>query len=586
MKKFNKKFGLLGWLLLFSVIAMGSKIGGDITRFGTLTGTDIELQLGEGRIVWDSATSKMQFSNDSGGITKDIGSGGGGGGGQNFFSDKSFDAESGLTGWTNGGGGTFVLNSSTPINGENDFAWNASAQNDFLRTDLIAIPEKFKGQACEANFTYSGLTSDLVRPQVTDSSDIKLPGATFQNQVDGSEFLQTQTGIVQRTIFFICPSAGDIKFQFLQTAVGNPVLMNFDDVHIGELIGLKQSVLPDIVSAKFDADAANDPTVISQTVDWLAASPASRTGVGTYTITFKSGFFSIIPACSCVFANGTGASQTCTIDPTTSTSQIKVITEVTNDSTNFDSLDFDLICHKQGVDAQQTVQVFTSIPKVAENINNFSAKVSSTDVVSDENVDWINGNCTDATAGEATCTFQAGTFSLTPNCECMATDTNLRNCDIVAQSSSSVTFFVSDTAGSGTNGNMNISCQKHSADFKFPTVQPILVNQVETTKDSGIRTESCRINNNGSASTDSGSGLCAGWISGVNRTALSLVDTTIITGIFSVVPNCTMEAIGTGTDNGVNRIDLTSATAITTRTLNSAGGAIDNDFVLKCEGAR
>lgn len=73
MKNFNQKFGIVGWVLLFAIVAMGAKIGGDIVRFGTLTGNDIVLQLGEGQLIWDSGTSKMGFSNDSGSSVENIG---------------------------------------------------------------------------------------------------------------------------------------------------------------------------------------------------------------------------------------------------------------------------------------------------------------------------------------------------------------------------------------------------------------------------------------------------------------------------------------------------------------------------------
>jgi len=48
-----------------------------------------------------------------------------------------------------------------------------------------------------------------------------------------------------------------------------------------------------------------------------------------------------------------------------------------------------------------------------------SAKVTSADAVSDESGEWITGNCTDATVGEASCIF-GFTWRQTPTCLCTA----------------------------------------------------------------------------------------------------------------------------------------------------------------------
>ena len=84
MKKINRQMvGIFG-LLFIALFTMGAKIGGpgnNTLRIGDKTGVDVEIKMGEGRLKWDSATNKMQFSNDSGSSVKEIGTGGGGAGG-------------------------------------------------------------------------------------------------------------------------------------------------------------------------------------------------------------------------------------------------------------------------------------------------------------------------------------------------------------------------------------------------------------------------------------------------------------------------------------------------------------------------
>jgi hypothetical protein len=105
----------------------------------------------------------------------------------------------------------------------------------------------------------------------------------------------------------------------------------------------------------------------------------------------------------------------------------------------------------------------------ANCVDVFSAKVSGADEVSGENVDWINGNCTNATTGRATCTFNSGIFTSTPNC----TISNVRasglgSASIISQSSSSITiesFSFSGGVNVPADYAFNIDCQKASTDF-------------------------------------------------------------------------------------------------------------------------
>lgn len=118
------------------------------------------------------------------------------------------------------------------------------------------------------------------------------------------------------------------------------------------------------------------------------------------------------------------------------------------------------------------------------NVDVFSAKVSSADVVSEENVNWINGNCTNATLGQSTCVFNSGIFTITPNC--------------IANNTSTATSNVSCVTGNGTSGQVDVfcrnvntstavdvaftlSCQKQGADFVASKTITGTFNEVMTT---------------------------------------------------------------------------------------------------------
>lgn len=98
--------------------------------------------------------------------------------------------------------------------------------------------------------------------------------------------------------------------------------------------------------------------------------------------------------------------------------------------------------------------------------NSFTALVSSTDAVSKENLDWINGNCTNATTGRATCTFQAGVFTVAPNCHggVEGDYTNATSVNIISVSNTQIVFETVGTSGA-FDTDFNIECNKQGADY-------------------------------------------------------------------------------------------------------------------------
>jgi hypothetical protein len=103
--------------------------------------------------------------------------------------------------------------------------------------------------------------------------------------------------------------------------------------------------------------------------------------------------------------------------------------------------------------------------------NVFSAKVSATGVVSGENLDWIDGNCTGTSP--YTCTFNAGIFTQTPNCTIAPGPTlTAVTARIDSHSSSNVVVRIFTVSGSPASANDNfiIQCTKQGADFKAKNV--------------------------------------------------------------------------------------------------------------------
>lgn len=102
--------------------------------------------------------------------------------------------------------------------------------------------------------------------------------------------------------------------------------------------------------------------------------------------------------------------------------------------------------------------------------NEFSAKIGVTGTVSDENLDWINGNCSLSTS-TYTCNFNSSIFTVAPNCVATSARSDAGHIvRIIAQTSSSIQVLGFSDAGSNTSGAFNITCQKQGADFKAQNV--------------------------------------------------------------------------------------------------------------------
>lgn len=98
----------------------------------------------------------------------------------------------------------------------------------------------------------------------------------------------------------------------------------------------------------------------------------------------------------------------------------------------------------------------------------FSAKVSITGVISDENYNFL-GTCTPS-SGLFTCNFESNVFTVSPNCVVATQNTSTLQSDAIVYSTSSTQVLIQSIArGTGavtsTAYPFNIICQKQGADF-------------------------------------------------------------------------------------------------------------------------
>lgn len=116
----------------------------------------------------------------------------------------------------------------------------------------------------------------------------------------------------------------------------------------------------------------------------------------------------------------------------------------------------------------------------------FSAKVSAAGVVSGENLDWIDGNCSLSTA-TFTCTHNTGIFTVQPNCAVLvANETNGYPSKTAASSASQTVILTEDSGGGDDPSDFEIICQKQGIDYINSKINYIIGSFYEVPKVPGV----------------------------------------------------------------------------------------------------
>lgn len=179
-----------------------------------------------------------------------------------------------------------------------------------------------------------------------------------------------------------------------------------------------------------------------------------------------------------------------------------------------------------------------SCASTLECTDEFSAKVSSADAVSDESYDFINGNCTNATTGTATCTYNSGIFTVTPNCTATSVDTSSNNnIQITAQSASAITILTAGN-GSAADKGFTLKCSRTGVDKINKTAKAVASDQNVRSDLVDAVLYSFSTNSSGTVSNEKGDP-----VSGNCSAATNIYTCTWSSSKFIDTPNCTCNVL-------------------------------------------
>jgi len=226
MKTFKKFTVLIASVALIAQSAFAANIGDDTVKIGRPgSSANKTIQMGAGRVRWNQSTSKLTFSNDSGGSFKNLGSGGGGGGGGiNVLQDFNFDFEGGTANWTKSSDGSTFTTATTGTNlifDAQSGVFNSSASGQTVSSQLVAIPEGFKGANGSASCYFKTTASDY-KLQVFDGTNV-LAERTIPAISGAPQKIATS---------FVFPSSGSIRLRVISASDAADLAL--DNCHLGE----------------------------------------------------------------------------------------------------------------------------------------------------------------------------------------------------------------------------------------------------------------------------------------------------------------------------------------------------------------
>jgi hypothetical protein len=232
-----------------------------------------------------------------------------------------------------------------------------------------------------------------------------------------------------------------------------------------------------------------------------------------------------------------------------------------------------------------------SCTNTLECTDTFSAKISSAGVVSDENVNWINGNASAVASGanqKYTINFNSGLFTIEPNCTVTVLDDSIQGgaqvtCNMPSITSSGVITSCSRQDGTSevaTPLAQVITCQKQGVDYVGKTAKAVASDQ--NTRSPGLTNSviySAYVTSAGSIPNEYGdfiNGTC---------TVSGNVKTCPLNG-FTSSPICTVNPIEGNTNSVMSKITALSQTSVSFAAIGLSGNAVALDMTLMCHGVK
>lgn len=371
---------------------------------------------------------------------------------ENMLANPSFENQTVGSGWTLGTSNTLTADASSA-------SQFSGLQAAFLQTSAtVAFDLRQNVTPTDGLANQQGFVSWAVRVPVgvTDGQVCSLVNNVIQNCVS------TINNNIYReyfipTVFGTAGQSVGVLFKTTATYASGSQIVVVDKARVR--VGLpQQNLMGDTV---YNGTSTSAGVVSDDDTDWVNGN-ASISNTSDYLITFNPGKFTVAPKCWAIIT-GTQTSRIATVVSTSATA----VTFRTAATGGLEANSFNFYCKKSGVDYVNAMSSsFVSAGSTLRNTTLFSLTGNTTSgTITNENQDFVNGNGT--AANGTAITFNAGIFTVTPNCEAAPVGTSTAVMSISGLSSTGVTVtsYNPTTLALIASQSFVLQCQKTGVDY-------------------------------------------------------------------------------------------------------------------------
>lgn len=534
--------------------------------------------------------------------------------------------------------------SSDVLLGNCSFSWTATASGQIMKIKSRPIPNIFKGQTCAAYFSYQyatifGADNNAFKTYVTDGTNKKSSEVVLRATYDSSG---SNSGDSNETFIlgYPCSNATTPEIWVEHTA-SSTTIFGSDEFTLGKYNGMR--AVPDGSSwvgslhyagatsctwtrtnAALGAFPVNASCSTPTTLGQLTAPATKIPGFtiptvkpGKYVVVVSSffstgtsgadGTLAISDGTQTVYAGNIGADTTNSRGPTIqstltySTTQSNVTIQIYGAASSGNlnvsagvaglrELKFDVFYYPLNGTAYSNV-VHASCINNPDCQNNFSAKISATGVVSDENYSFINGNCVISGTSINTCTWDTARFSVAPVCV-LTSETSQVSWNAGNPTATGAVFTTTNSGGTAIAGITQIHCSRSGTDVKPWGPVPLLSGMVSSNSTSSIRNEFASFSG-GAYATNCTASPCtvvdpsSPFLTSVIRNSQGNYTFNFANATWSGANYlCTHSLNNFVTGSGFCYIPTRSQTSMNMICVTGAGAAVDVSGVIDCKGPR
>lgn len=412
-------------------------------------------------------------------------------GNNNELVNPGMEAQTVTESWTISNA-TSSANTTNPFEGKKSLSLALTGSLSLSQSSTINAAQKSGVQMVASIWVNSSDVSDLQLCSLKNGSEDKCT-------VTGG-YVQS-SGWRQLTVSFLGDSTSN-GLKLKSTDTTGTVLVDQAYVGIGSPV---VDFTPDM---EYTARISSTGVVSGENTDWIQG---DCTNASPAVCTFVTNTFTVTPNCTATQQSLGGIGHSIIAIPTTSSSSAQIQFNAN------DKREFVLNCQKQGAD-YKTSKAYVASGSLALNTTVHTAQVSASGVVSGENTDWINGNCS-VSGSRVSCTYISNLVSLPMNCTAVPMTAGIANDTILGYYVGNTSSGFAFDGGTGAR-QFSVICQKQGADYQA-AFNPVIVGSFqgynETPGTSRVETFSVSYGDSALTNVCTGAGNC--YMSQLNQNA-------------------------------------------------------------------